>query len=366
MRSKTCQCHTCRSGRHGEFEDDASVSAHAGQQPFGEAEENELAMELLSVSSEGELDQFLGKVFKAASKGLKNVGAAAGKTAGPLGGVLKGLAKQALPFIGGALGSFIPIPGVGTAVGSALGSAVSKALEAELAGLELEERELEMARRFVRIAGTAAQEAALSPPSADLRAAVRSAVRRHIMSRPDFDIAPFTFQESADEQTWEAERRGATPPSARRGPPRPMRGRPRPGPRRPVRRPWPAPARFGEPAAASGCTTRRTEFVRWVQSALNQVDGAGLAVDGVMSAATRTALQNFQRRQGLPIDGIVGRDTEEALRKARRPAEAAAPPPEPEPEPAPADAGEVYEFETVELAPPSPPCDCARTSQRWV
>lgn len=352
MQSKTCQCQTCRSGRHDEFEDDASFSARAGEQPFGEAEENELAMELMSVSSEDELDQFLGKVFKAASKGQKNVGAAAGKTGG-LGGLLKGLAKKALPFIGGALGSFIPIPGVGTAVGSALGSAVSKALEAELAGLELEERELEMARRFVRIAGTAAQNAALSPSFPDPQAAVRSAVRSHIMSRPDFDIAPFTFQESADEQTWEAERRGATPPSARRGPPRPMRGRPRPGPRRPVRRPLPVRARFGEPAAASGGTTRGTEFVRWVQSALNQVDGAGLPVDGVMSAATRTALRNFQRRQGLPTDGIVGRDTEEALRKARRPADAAAPPAEPEPEPPPADSGEVYEFETVELEPPA-------------
>jgi hypothetical protein len=98
--------------------------------------------------------------------------------------VLKGLAKKALPFVGGALGSFIPIPGVGTAIGSALGSAVSSALEAEFSDLEAEEQEFEMAKRFVRIAGTAAQQAAQASASANPQAAVRTAVlgaaRRHL------------------------------------------------------------------------------------------------------------------------------------------------------------------------------------------
>jgi hypothetical protein len=173
MPGKTCQCPTCRAGRRVEFEEEATFRARAGDSPFSEAEETELAMELLSVSSEEELDQFLGKLIKGV-----------GKIAGPLGGALKGLAKKALPFVGGALGSFIPIPGVGTAVGSALGSAVSKALEAELSGLELEEQEHEMARRFVRIAGTAAQEAAQSAafrnPQAAVRSAVHNAARKHL------------------------------------------------------------------------------------------------------------------------------------------------------------------------------------------
>src|SRR5262245_36431282 len=171
MREKHCQCATCR-GRV-QFEEEATFSLRAGEGPFSEGEESELAMELLSVSNEAELDQFLGKLIKGV-----------GKVAGPLGGALKGLAKKALPFVGGALGSFIPIPGVGTAVGSALGGAVSKALEAELSGLELEEQEYEMARRFVRIAGTAAQEAARSAASPDPQGAVRSAVlnaaRKHL------------------------------------------------------------------------------------------------------------------------------------------------------------------------------------------
>jgi hypothetical protein len=170
MREKQCQCATCRA--RVQFEEEATLSARAGG-PFSEGEENELAMELLSVASEEELDQFLGKLITGV-----------GKIARPLGGALKGLAKTALPFVGGALGSFIPIPGVGTAVGSALGGAVSKALEAELAGLQLEEQEYEMARRFVRIAGAAAEEAARSPASPDPQAAVRSAVvnaaRKHL------------------------------------------------------------------------------------------------------------------------------------------------------------------------------------------
>jgi hypothetical protein len=177
MRERPCQCSTCRAGRRAEYEEEATYRVRAGESPFSEAEETELAMELLSVSSEEELDQFLGKL-------IKGVGSAVGKIVKPLSGALKGLAKKALPFVGGALGSFIPIPGVGTAVGSALGSAVSKALEAELTSLELEEQEFEMARRFVRIAGTAAQQAAHSAPSFDSEAAVRSAVikaaRQHL------------------------------------------------------------------------------------------------------------------------------------------------------------------------------------------
>ena len=66
--------------------------------PLNEVEEMELAAELMAVSSEEELDQFLGKFFKRAWKGIK-------KVARPLGGILKGIAKKALPFVGGALGS---------------------------------------------------------------------------------------------------------------------------------------------------------------------------------------------------------------------------------------------------------------------
>lgn len=152
-----------------EFESDTEY-------PITEAEEEALVLELLTVSSEEELDQFLGKLVKGAWKGIKKVGSVVGKVAGPLGGVLKAVAKKALPFVGGALGSFIPIPGVGTAIGSALGGAVAKALELETSGMDTEDGELEMARRFVRIATTAARQLAASPPDVDEETAVNEAV----------------------------------------------------------------------------------------------------------------------------------------------------------------------------------------------
>jgi hypothetical protein len=134
------------------------------ESPIDEIEEMELAAELLAVSNEQELDQFLGKIFKKIGKGIR-------KIARPLGGILKGVAKKALPFVGGALGSFIPIPGVGTAVGTALGSAASKLLEVDLEGMTPEDQEFELARRFVRMASTAAAKAAATPPGADPKAA---------------------------------------------------------------------------------------------------------------------------------------------------------------------------------------------------
>jgi hypothetical protein len=145
-----------------------------------EVEEMELAAELLAVSSEQELDQFLGNFFKRAWRGIKKIGR-------PLGGILKGIAKKALPFVGGALGSFIPIPGVGTALGTALGGAASKLLEVDLEGMSPEDQEFELARRFVRLASSAAANAANTPPGADLNAAALAAVRNaaNQLGRPE-------------------------------------------------------------------------------------------------------------------------------------------------------------------------------------
>lgn len=140
------------------------------ESPMDETEEMELAAELLAVSSEQELDQFLGKVFKKIGRGIR-------KIARPLGGMLKRVAKKALPFVGGALGSFIPVPGVGTAVGSALGGAASKLLEVDLEGMTPEDQEFELARRFVRMASTAAAKAATMPADADPKTAAIQAIK---------------------------------------------------------------------------------------------------------------------------------------------------------------------------------------------
>lgn len=155
-----------------DFEAEGGMYEEVGaDSPFHEADELDLATELLSVTEEAELDQFLGKLLRKASRGIRRV---AGGALGPLGGMLKGIAKKALPFVGGALGSIVP--GAGTALGTALGSAVSGALEVDMEGLNQDEQEFDMARRFVRLAGGAARKAGLLPPGFDPRAAARSAL----------------------------------------------------------------------------------------------------------------------------------------------------------------------------------------------
>jgi hypothetical protein len=203
MHGLTCRCPKCQAAAEQEFGQFEFASAMEtfgetdAESPLSEAEEIELAMELLAVSSEAEMDQFIGKLFKGAWKGIKKVGSVVGKIARPLGGVLKAVAKKALPFVGGALGSFIPIPGVGTAVGSALGGALAKALELETAGVNLEEQEFEMARRFVRIAATAARQAAMAPEDAESELAVQDALlaaaRTHL---PNLEVTEAELQGS--------------------------------------------------------------------------------------------------------------------------------------------------------------------------
>ncbi|MEO7497682.1 MAG: hypothetical protein ABIT83_11365 [Massilia sp.] len=189
MHHKSCYCANCQSGAKGSSASLFEVLPFPSMASISKAEETELAMELLSVSSEEELDQFLGKMFKSAWRGIKKVGSAVGKIAAPLGGALKGLAKVAMPFVGGALGSFIPIPGVCTALGTALGGALSKAMELEFEGMDGEQQEFEMARRFVRIASSAAQQAAQAAPGRDphevVRQALADAMRSHLPAMPE-------------------------------------------------------------------------------------------------------------------------------------------------------------------------------------
>jgi hypothetical protein len=150
------------------------------ESPFGEEEEVQLATELLGVTSEEELEQFLGNWLKAAAK--KAGGFLRSSVGKQLGGILKNVAKQALPAIGGAIGTAIA-PGVGTAVGSKLGGWASNLFEVEGEGLDHEEYEFETARRFVALSGAAARNAAFGSRKAAPRAlaqqAVHSAARRY-------------------------------------------------------------------------------------------------------------------------------------------------------------------------------------------
>jgi len=150
------------------FEGEAEQEA-----PFNEAEAMELAAELLSVTSEQELNHFLGSLAKRAWGGIKK---AAGSSVGQY--VMKGLktiAKQALPAVGAAVGNMVA-PGVGGAIGSKLASAAGSAFGLELEGLSGEDQEFEVAKQFVQLAGQAAQNAANAPASASPADAARTAI----------------------------------------------------------------------------------------------------------------------------------------------------------------------------------------------
>ncbi len=136
-----------------------SLRERSGQSPFSEAEEMELAVELLEVASEAELDQFLGNLLKKAWRGVKAVGSSVIR---PLGAVLKTVAKAALPSLATAAGTLFGGP-AGGAIAGKLGSLVSQALEAEASGMTADHRDLEKCRQFVRMAGKAARAAALAP-----------------------------------------------------------------------------------------------------------------------------------------------------------------------------------------------------------
>jgi hypothetical protein len=141
--------------------------------PFNEVQEMELASELLEIHSEAELDQFLGNLIKRATKA---VGAFARSPIGQaLGGALKRVAKTALPIAGRALGTMVGGP-LGGMVGGKLGNFASGLFETELEGLSQEDREFEVAKRFVRLAGSAAQAAARSPFNGDPRAIAQRAL----------------------------------------------------------------------------------------------------------------------------------------------------------------------------------------------
>lgn len=141
---------------------------------FDQETEMELAAELLSVSSEQELDQFLGNL-------IKKVGGFAGRVIRSpqfraLGGILKGVAKKALPLAGRAIGTYFGGP-LGGTLGGKLGSlGASLIKEVDLEGFTGDDREFEIARRFVQLAGNAVSRLAKTPPSISPVAAAQRAI----------------------------------------------------------------------------------------------------------------------------------------------------------------------------------------------
>jgi hypothetical protein len=147
---------------------------------ISEEQEMQLASELLSVNNESELDHFLGKLLKGAVSAVSGVlNSAEGKA---LKGILKKVAKKALPLVGGAVGSVIA-PGVGTVVGQNVGNALvsGEIFELELEGLSNEDREFETARAFVRFGANAANQVMagrIGSPQDNVRNGVTAAATR--------------------------------------------------------------------------------------------------------------------------------------------------------------------------------------------
>jgi hypothetical protein len=151
-----------------------------GEGPFSEEDEIEMAAELLSISEQGELDQFLGNL-------IKKAGRAAGRlirspTGQALGGLLKKAARTALPMVGKAVGTYFGGP-AGGAIGSKVATAGGQIFGLEVEGMSAEDQELQVARRFVRLAGDAATKAAQTPaagsPQQAARTALAAAARTH-------------------------------------------------------------------------------------------------------------------------------------------------------------------------------------------
>ena len=139
---------------------------------LNEADEAELASELLEVTNEEELDRFLGNLL---GKAARAVGSAIRSPVGQaVGGVLKGVAKKALPLAGGAVGGYFGGP-LGAKIGSGLASAAGSALGLEAESMEQEDREFEGAKQFVRLAADTVKQAAAAPSGSDPRAVAQSA-----------------------------------------------------------------------------------------------------------------------------------------------------------------------------------------------
>ncbi|WP_433968360.1 hypothetical protein [Tunturiibacter gelidiferens] len=140
----------------------------SGETVFNENEQMNLAAELMEVSSEQELEYFLGDLFKKAGSAVGSfINSSTGQA---LGGLLKGAAKQLLPMAGQALGGYLGGP-TGAQIGGQLAQQASGMFEAEN-----EEHEWEAANTFVKLAGEAAKNAAKSPATGDPQAIARTAL----------------------------------------------------------------------------------------------------------------------------------------------------------------------------------------------
>jgi hypothetical protein len=156
---------------------------------FSEAEEMELAAELMEVRDEQELDRFLSDVIKGAGRALGRV--VRSPLGQAVGGMLKGVAAKALPLAGTAVGTWLGGP-LGAQIGSGLATMAGNALGLEAETWSQEDREFEGAKQFVRLAADSVKNAAQIGPGVDPRAAAQAGLAQAAQT-----LAPGLLQSSA-------------------------------------------------------------------------------------------------------------------------------------------------------------------------
>lgn len=150
----------------------ASIGGRNTDVVFSEAEELELAADLLGIANKAELEQFLGDVVDRAGRAIGR--AVPPSQRGALADLLATTTKHALPFLDRApLGPSLQDSDVDAA------DAAAKYLGLELEGLSPEDQEFEAAKQFIRFAADAVKNAAAGPVPASPQAATARAARRY-------------------------------------------------------------------------------------------------------------------------------------------------------------------------------------------
>jgi hypothetical protein len=134
---------------------------------ISEEEEIDLAGELLAVSDDRELDQFLGGLLKKAR----------GAIGSALKTYIKPIAQKLIPAAATAVGGYFGGP-MGAKLGNKLGSFATTLFEVDFESMDGEAQDMEVARNFVRFATSAANNAASASRTDDPKAAARNAIVR--------------------------------------------------------------------------------------------------------------------------------------------------------------------------------------------
>ena len=155
-----------------------------------EAQELALASEVLEISNEEELEQFLGDLWnatKAAASKAYNSDVVKAAIPG-----LKAVGVAVLPKAAGWLANRYA-PGTGDMASAGVQAAVDQWLKEELEGLSGEDREFETARRYVRFVDDTFRRAAQTPdrvsPPVAAQVVLRDAAREHVPG-----LVPFLVQ----------------------------------------------------------------------------------------------------------------------------------------------------------------------------